>query len=263
VNGDATRLEQIFANLLGNASKHCGIGCTAHLDLEIEPAGDQPGQAVIHVADDGKGIAPELIDGLFELFTQGDGEAERTGGGLGVGLNLTRRLAELHGGTVEGDSPGLGQGSTFTVRLPTLAEAPPAPTAPAEPTRAKPARVLVVDDNQDAARLLTMLLSEEGHEVHTAFDGQEALRRAEKLHPEIVLLDIGLPGLDGYEAAQELRRQTWAQETLMLALTGWGQEDDRRRSAEAGFDGHLVKPVDLEQLQKWMAAGRDGSEALA
>jgi CheY-like chemotaxis protein len=181
---------------------------------------------------------------------------ERSGSGLGIGLTLVKNLVELHGGTVEANSKGLGHGSEFVVRLP-LGAAGLEPARP-EPTDAKPAaivsrRILIVDDNRDSARTMAMLLKLSGHETHTAFDGLEAVAAAETLRPHVILLDIGLPGLNGYETAITIRDQSWGKDILLIAVTGWGQDDDRQKAKDAGFDAHLVKPVDHASLAKLLA----------
>jgi CheY-like chemotaxis protein len=205
--------------------------------------------------DSGVGIAPELLPDIFDLFMQADRSLDRAQGGLGIGLTLVRNLVELHGGTVEAHSAGPGHGSEFVVSLPALAAAPEGAKASASAQTALPvlptvsaARVLVVDDNVDAAETLADLLDLWGHPVCTVHDGAAALEQAESFQPAVVLLDIGLPGIDGYEVAQRLRRdQGYC--GLLIALTGYGQDEDRRRSEEAGFDHHLTKPVDPEVLR--------------
>jgi CheY-like chemotaxis protein len=198
------------------------------------------------------GIPAGKLDSIFDMFTQVDSSSRRSQGGLGIGLALVKRLVQLHGGSVEARSAGERQGSTFEVRLPvavasdertTLPEVPP-PVAEATPSR----RILVVDDNQDAASVLAQLLEMGGHEVDTAHDGAEALETAGRQHPDVVLLDIGLPTLNGYEVCRRIRERPWGKKTIVIALSGWGQEGDRQLSREAGFDGHLVKPVDYPEL---------------
>jgi CheY-like chemotaxis protein len=216
--------------------------------------------AVIRVCDNGIGIAPEHIDSVFDLFVQADTSIERSRDGLGIGLTLVQRLVELHGGTIEVQSEGPGRGSTFTVRLalqPTAAEAPKRPVpAPAPVPDPAAKRVLVVDDSRDAAQSLAMLLEFEGHEIHTAHDGAAAVTAAERVRPDVVLMDIGLPIVDGYEACRRIRGQAWGSTMLMVAITGWGQEDDREQSSAAGFDRHLVKPVDHDELLRVIASPR-------
>jgi CheY-like chemotaxis protein len=207
--------------------------------------------AAIHVNDNGIGIHPDHQPRIFELFAQVDSSLERSQGGLGIGLTLVKTLLEMHAGGIEVQSEGLGSGSTFTVRLP-LAEPIEPATAPAVESAARraarPRRILVVDDNADSAESLALLLQLSGHVVRTEFDGGAAVEAAREFAPDIVLLDIGLPVLSGYEVAQRIRQAKGSPRPLLVALTGWGQEEDRRRSTEAGFDTHLVKPVDPQEL---------------
>jgi PAS domain S-box-containing protein len=257
LQADAERLAQVFANLLRNAAKYTEPGGRIELSAEVKHGYGQPAEEVIvRVRDTGIGIAAEMLPSVFELFVQADHSLARSGGGLGIGLTLVRNLVELHGGRVEAASAGLGQGSEFTVTLPWVRAAAPAQTqAAAEPARLVAPRlsVLVVDDNQDAARSMAMLLRMAGHEVHLAHDGPSALQAAERHHPQVVLLDIGLPGLDGYEVARRLRRQPEFARTLVVAMTGYGQEEDRRQSRAAGIDHHFVKPIDPETLLDFLA----------
>jgi CheY-like chemotaxis protein len=212
-------------------------------------------QAVIRVRDTGIGIAPEQLPQLFEMFTQVDTSLERTRDGLGIGLTLVKWLAEMHGGAVAARSEGLGRGSEFEVRLPALAEAPKqAPVVEREAPPAPRRRILVVDDNLDGANSLAMLLEIAGHETHQAHDGVEAIEAAERVRPDAVLLDIALPRMNGYEVCRRIRAQAWGKDLMMVALTGWGQDEDRQRSQEAGFNSHLVKPVDVDVLMKLLAS---------
>jgi signal transduction histidine kinase/ActR/RegA family two-component response regulator len=250
LEADPTRLAQVFANLLTNAAKYTDPGGQVWLTGRVEG-----GEAVVRVRDTGVGIAADLLPHVFEPFTQGEHSLARSEGGLGVGLTLVKRLVELHGGTVEAHSEGPGKGSEFTVRLPLPdgrerggAAAPPAAEA-AGPAR----RVLVVDDNRDAADSLALLLQAMGHEVATAYDGAEALAQSGRLRPDAVLLDLGLPEMDGYEVARRLRREPGLRGVLLVALTGYGHEEDRRRTLESGFDAHLVKPADLGVLRDLLA----------
>jgi PAS domain S-box-containing protein len=250
VEGDLVRLVQVLANLLNNAAKYTREG--GRIELLVEKAG---GEAVMRVRDNGMGIPKEMQPRLFDLFTQSDRTLDRSEGGLGIGLTLVRRLTEMHGGTVEAHSEGQGHGSEFVVRLP-LAESRPEGPAPAPPPPAaagRRRRVLAVDDNRDSARTLTRLLQVLGHEVSTAHDGPAALAEADRFHPEIVLLDIGLPGMDGFEVARRLRASPAFADTVLIALTGYGSPEDRAASREAGFNAHLVKPVDLEALKELLA----------
>src|SRR5690606_26447476 len=191
---------------------------------------------------------------IFDVFTQVDASLQRSAAGLGIGLSLVRALAEMHGGSVEATSPGLGRGSEFIVRLPTDPDPPPAsPSAPAPEPAETPRRVLIVDDNRDSADTLGLLLGLNGHETHAVYDGVAAVEAAERIDPDVVVLDIGLPGLSGYDVARRIREQSGPTRPLLVALTGWGQDEDRRRSEEAGFDAHLVKPLDEAALRALMA----------
>jgi PAS domain S-box-containing protein len=257
VYGDLARLSQVFANLLNNAAKFTPAGGQISLT-----AGRCDGEVVVRISDTGSGFPAEAAHEIFEMFAQGPSSAERLQSGLGIGLTLVRQLVELHGGRVEAHSPGPGMGSTFTVRLPAskteAAEAPtPEQTAPREqhgkrPGR-EPRRVLVCDDNEDAALMLAMLLRSLGHSVHTVHDGLMAVQQTEKLHPEIVILDIGMPRMDGYEAARRIRSLPGGGDIRLIALTGWGQDKDKQRARDAGFDEHLTKPVDGAVLERLVA----------
>ena len=211
------------------------------------------------MADTGVGIPAAMLPRVFEMFTQVDRTLERAQGGLGIGLTLVRRLVEMHGGTVEARSEGAGRGSEFTVRLPVAGTVPVGRSAPAGADRgavAPPRRVLVVDDNVDSALSLSTLLELMGHEVGTAHDGLAAVAMAAAFKPDLILLDIGLPKLNGYEACRRIRAMPGGDAVLIVAQTGWGQDDDRRRTREAGFDFHLVKPVDLAALEQMLAEAR-------
>ncbi len=257
LHADPARLTQVLHNLLNNACKFTDEG--GRISLSIEREGSQ---AVIRVRDNGIGVAAEQLPRIFEMFMQIDTSLERTVGGLGIGLTLVKNLVDMHEGTVEVRSEGLGRGCEFIVRLPLakdeggrMKDEPESDSSfILHPSSFSSKRVLVVDDNVDAATTLAMLLKLHGHQTHTAHDGEEALQSADELRPEVMLLDIGLPKLNGYEVARRLREQPWGREILLVALTGWGQEEDRQRSKEAGFDGHLVKPVDLEALKRLLAA---------
>jgi len=209
------------------------------------------------VRDSGIGLAADQLPRIFEMFMQVDTSLERTRNGLGIGLTLAKNIVELHGGTIQVHSAGEGQGSEFEVRLPIVVEAPQ--SLPPEPTISEPKntpsrRILVVDDNQDSAESVTILLSLAGNETQTAFDGLEAMESAATFKPELILLDIGLPKLNGYEVARKIREQPWGKKMVLVALTGWGQEEDRCRSREAGFDHHLTKPIDLGSLKKLLTS---------
>ena len=246
LQGDSTRLEQVVVNLLNNAAKYTDEGGQIWITVEQER-----GEVVLRVRDTGVGIAPELLPRIFDLFTQADRTLDRSQGGLGIGLSLVQKLVELHGGTVEAHSAGLGQGSQFIVRLPALSSAGESIIARLE-TATQPAetsRVLVVDDNMDAADMLVMMLQMFGHEVQAAYTGQTALETAVEYQPDVVLLDIGLPDMNGYEVARHLRQQPQTKDVRLIAMTGYGQDSDRQRSQEAGCKHHLVKPVDPRKLQ--------------
>lgn len=245
LDADHLRLSQIVSNLLTNAAKYSGPG--SRIDLTCTVHGDTLSLSVMDV---GIGIAPESIAGIFEMFSQVDGVAGRLEGGLGIGLALVKGLAALHGGTVEARSEGLGRGSEFVVRLP-LARSEPATSSPVpRPTPAATVRrrILIADDNRDAAESLALLLEIAGHEVRVAHLGRAAVSLARAFRPDTALLDIGMPDLSGYEVAQELRREPWGAGVPLIAVTGWGQDEDRRRALEAGFDHHLTKPVDPDRL---------------
>jgi PAS domain S-box-containing protein len=245
LDADPVRLAQVIGNLLNNAAKFTDKG--GHIALTVERHG---GQAVIRVKDDGIGIAREHLPIIFDMFAQIDTSLERSRDGLGIGLTLVRTLVEMHDGSVEVHSGGPGRGSEFVIRLPVHMESAVAPSLPAAPAPAASAgrRVLVVDDNEDGAESLAMLLEFHGHETHQAYDGVEAIAAAERLRPDAVLLDIGLPRLNGYETCRRIREQPWGKDMFLVALTGWGTEEDRQRSGEAGFDTHMVKPVDYDEL---------------
>lgn len=240
---DPARLAQVFGNLLTNASKYSAEG--RRIGIEAVRQGEE---VVVRVRDEGTGIAPDKLEAVFDMFTQVEPAARRSHGGLGIGLTLARRLAALHGGTLTASSPGRGQGSTFEVRLPVAAAEPEA--APRGPTRHLPSsrRVLVVDDNRDAAMTLAALLQQAGHDTEVAYDGRQAILMAASSPPEVVVLDLGMPGMNGYDVCRRLRAEPWAAGMRIIALTGWGQEADKRKSRAAGFDHHLVKPVTTEEL---------------
>jgi signal transduction histidine kinase/CheY-like chemotaxis protein len=242
-NVDETRFEQIVTNLLGNALRFTPDGGRVHISLR-----GRPGEAVLSVRDSGVGITPDMLPRVFDLFVQGERGADRGGGGLGLGLALVRRIAELHGGGVEARSDGPGRGSEFIVRLPAI---PAPPVAAREPGPAEgngaPRRILVVEDNEDSREMLRHLLMLDGHQVYEAADGPAGLEAAVRLRPDIAFVDVGLPGLDGYAVARQVRAETGAAIRL-VALTGYGQPEDRRLALEAGFDAHIVKPVAPESL---------------
>jgi CheY-like chemotaxis protein/anti-sigma regulatory factor (Ser/Thr protein kinase) len=250
LEADPTRLAQIIANLLTNAAKYMHRGGRIRLAVER-----REGTAVISVRDSGIGIPAQMLDRIFDMFTQVDSSLERSQGGLGIGLTLVRRLVEMHGGIVEAHSPGLGQGSEFIVRLPIVVGLfSEASNTNGEGVKsAAQRRIVVVDDNENAAHVLGMLLKALGNEVRTAHDGLTAIQLAEQFRPDIMLLDIGMPNLNGYDTARRIRAQPWGKGIVLAALTGWGQDEDKRRTREAGFDHHFVKPVESAVLQKLLA----------
>ncbi len=251
VHADRTRLAQVFANLLNNSSKFSDHGQPISIALTHED-----GHAVVRVRDAGAGIPREALKRIFDMFGQANPDGERSRGGLGIGLSLGKRIAEMHGGTIEARSEGAGRGSEFVVRIPAVEvrrEAPARPLAdnPSPPSRR---RVLVVDDNTDAAESLAALLAIGGHETRLAHDGLRAVEEAEAFQPDVVFLDIGMPELDGHETARRIREQPWGKDMVLVALTGWGQVEDRRRSKEAGFNHHLVKPADPAVVAKLISS---------
>lgn len=252
VDGDLTRLGQAFSNLLNNSAKYAEPGGRIEIEARCTAA-----QVEIAVRDEGIGISPEVLPYVFEMFRQGDRSLERSQGGLGVGLTLVRRVVELHGGSVEAHSAGAGQGSEFIVRLP-IAEPPcesePAGSAEEPLPKASPQRrVLVVDDNEDSAVTLGKMLQIMGSEVRMARDGLEAIDVASQFQPEIIFMDVGMPHLNGYDATRRIRTEPWGREIVIVALTGWGQQEDIRQSLAAGCTTHIVKPVDFAALGKLMS----------
>ena len=258
VNGDRVRLTQIVSNILHNAIKYTPPG--GRIEIALRTQGQD---AVVSIRDNGMGIPAEKLDHIFEPFAQLATSYEHGDGGLGIGLTLTRKLVELHGGRIEARSAGRGMGTEFVIHLAAIAAAPA--TLASTPRKYSDAsatcRVLIADDNHDAAVSLSLLLQAMGHETRVVHDGLEALEQAESFEPDVVLLDLGMPRLDGYETARRMRARPWAADTQIVAVTGWGQEADRQRAKEAGFHRHLVKPVDLEALRQIMAdACADGDE---
>ena len=257
VQGDTVRLVQVLSNLVNTAAKFSERG--ARIELTVSRDG---GEVVIAVADHGIGIPPDKLEEVFEMFAQLDRSLERSRSGLGLGLALARQLVDLHGGAIEARSAGLGQGSEFVVRLPLLPIAAAAPASlAARPVATVARRILVADDNHDAADGIGMVLKAAGHDVEVVYDGQSALEAARRLHPDVMLLDIGMPGLNGYDVAAAVRREPWSEATLVIALTGWGQDSDRARSADAGIDLHLVKPVAPDRLQEALLGEHAGGAA--
>ncbi|WP_180862960.1 ATP-binding protein [Cupriavidus pauculus] len=250
VDGDMARLVQCVSNILANAVKYTDPGGTIHIWTRPEGA-----NVVIGVTDNGSGIAPDLLAHVFDLFVQSERTLDRAQGGLGIGLAVVKRLVEMHGGMIAAHSAGVGHGSAFEIRLPRVSP-PPSPKRDADADVVHTRRVMVVDDNRDAADSLSTLLALQGHTLEVAYDAEEAIRCAATFLPEVVLLDIGLPGMDGYELAQTLRKMPRLQGVYLVAITGYGQPEDYRRTRDAGFDEHLVKPVNPEALQRALSASR-------
>lgn len=251
VEADSGRLAQIVANLVNNAAKYTNEG--GHIRVKVQLEGQE---AVLRVQDDGIGITADMLPKIFDLFTQVDTSQVCARGGLGVGLSLVKKLVQLHNGTVSVRSAGTGHGSEFVVRLPigvdwpNASEAKPLPDSPST----RHLRMLIVDDNVDTAEGLAILLRLNGHEIRTAYDGPSALALAAEYAPEVILQDIGLPGMNGYEMARRLRQHPATARSLLVAVSGYGQADDMSRSQAAGFDHHLVKPVDFDELGSLFAS---------
>lgn len=248
IKADATRLEQVFGNLLGNASKYGGRSCD--ISVKVESEGDD---VIVRIGDNGEGIEPQMLSRIFELFVQSSRSLDRSHGGLGIGLTLVRRLVKLHGGTVEAFSEGIGSGSEFVVRLPTCAapaNANPAGKTPSANKRSS--RILIIDDNVDSAQMLAMLQHMRGHVTCVAHSGPDGLAAAEDFKPEVILLDIGLPGMNGYEVVRRFRSMPHTSKAFVIAMSGYGSEEDIARGKEAGFDEHLVKPVKMDVLNEWL-----------
>jgi PAS domain S-box-containing protein len=254
IEGDPTRLAQAFGNLLDNACKYTEHG--GRISIVVEPQGTY---VLIRVRDTGIGIEPEMLPRVFDMFSQADRSLERSRGGLGIGLTLVKRIIELHGGSVQARSGGVGTGSEFVVTLPAVEELIRDDSTIARPdflraTSLLAQRVLIVDDNRDAADLLGLMLEALRTDFRVAYDGLEALRMAGEFRPDVILLDIGLPGMNGYDVARAIRAEPWGKGMTLVAITGWGQEEDRRRSREAGFDEHLVKPVPPVAIAQLLAS---------
>jgi signal transduction histidine kinase/CheY-like chemotaxis protein len=251
VRGDAVRLEQVLGNIVANAIKYTPSG--GHVDVSLE-ADEQ--HARIRVRDDGVGIAPDVLPHVFDLFAQADHSLDRARGGLGIGLTVARSLVELHSGRIDVQSAGVGQGSEFVITLPRSEGTVPIATESQAPTIAPPARhrVLVVEDNEDSRELMHMVLESYGHEVSVAGDGAEGVRCAQQMRPNVALVDLGLPGLNGFEVARHLRADL-GDEIVLIALSGYGRSEDRRESKRAGFDLHYLKPVDSNRLRRLLASG--------
>jgi signal transduction histidine kinase/ActR/RegA family two-component response regulator len=256
LDADPVRIAQVLSNLLNNAAKYTERG--GHIRVAAEQRNDM---IEIRVCDTGIGIPAESLSSIFEMFAQVDRSLEKSHGGLGIGLTLVKRLTEMHGGSVEARSEGIGKGSEFIVRLPA---APIAPRSGDEKgadvqSTSERFRILVADDNRDAAESMGMLLRIMGNEVRTVGDGVQAVEEAAAFRPDLVLLDIGMPRMNGYEAARGIREQHWGREMMLVAVSGWGQEDDRRRAIDAGFDRHVTKPIEFSQLQTLLSGLRDPS----
>ena len=242
VDGDAVRLKQLVTNLLNNAAAYTPPAGKIEISVKADAS-----QGFLRVRDNGSGIAPQMLERIFDMFVQGPQAADRPGG-LGVGLALARKIAELHGGLLQARSEGQGRGSEFELRLPLRASTPASSNSPED--RAVPRRILVVDDNGDAAASLAMFLESLGHETCVAHDGEQALNMATLFRPDMVLLDIGMPGIDGYEVARRLRSLPQGIPLRIVAVTGYGRDIDRQQSREAGVDEHLVKPVSEVELAR-------------
>jgi signal transduction histidine kinase len=253
VNGDGLRLNQVFTNLLNNAAKYTDHG--GMISVHATVVGQE---VVVSVEDNGIGIAANHLGRVFDMFSQVDHTHGRGQGGLGIGLHIVKYLVEMHHGRIEVRSPGLGFGSSFTVHLPLITartEKEAVATAPPEdPSGSVALRILVVDDNADAAAMMAIILGKCGHEVHVAHNGAKALEMGGRVTPDVVLMDLGMPVMDGCTACQQMRRTEWGRAATIIALTGWGQAEDRRKTPEAGFTHHLVKPIDMNELRSVLAA---------
>jgi CheY-like chemotaxis protein len=248
LDADPTRLAQVFSNLLNNAAKYSEAGGHIALSAALEKE-----QVVVRVTDTGIGIPADHLPRIFDIFAQVDTALDRSQGGLGIGLSLAKGLVEMHGGTIEAHSDGPGSGSEFIVRLPTVVAEPLSESASNDDAKASHTakyRILIVDDNSLASKTTAMVLHAMGHEVSAAPDGIEGMEHAQTFRPDVILLDIGLPRLNGLETARLIREQPWGKSIFLIAVTGYGQEEDRRRSLEAGFDYHMVKPLDFAELRK-------------
>jgi CheY-like chemotaxis protein/two-component sensor histidine kinase len=256
VNGDPERLVQCISNVLTNAAKYTDAQGEIRVEARAEGA-----QALITVADNGVGIAADLLPRIFDLFVQGDRTLDRAQGGLGVGLSIVRRVLEMHGGRIVASSAGVGRGSTFEIRLPLL-ESASARESTAVAVKAPPRRILIVDDNEDGANSLSMLLGLDGHEVLTVYNGRQALERAAGFGPDVMLVDIGLPDMDGYEVARRIRASPDLRGVRLVAVTGYGQDADKEQARSAGFVEHLVKPIEFSALERVLAAMPPRNQAI-
>jgi CheY-like chemotaxis protein/anti-sigma regulatory factor (Ser/Thr protein kinase) len=257
VDGDPARLAQVFGNLLANAAKYSPDRAVIEVSMER-----QQDEVIVRVRDAGIGIDAQTLPHVFDLFAQADRSLDRSDGGLGVGLTIVKALVDLHGGRVEAHSDGMGSGSTFTVRLPLAADAQPTPASTPRSAKASaPRHVLIVDDNRDAAESLAFLLQMAGHEAKTAYDGASALELLEHFRAQVILLDIGLPGVDGYIVAQSIRERFPDRPCRLYALTGYGREQDRALALISGFDDHLIKPIDPPRLLELIERGAPETRA--
>jgi CheY-like chemotaxis protein/two-component sensor histidine kinase len=256
LQADPVRLTQVLSNLLSNAAKYTPAGGLISLGARLEAQ-----DLVLYVRDNGIGLAPAVIPHIFDMFTQVGAESEAPEGGLGIGLALVKGLVHLHGGRISAHSAGLGEGSEFLVSLPRLlindSPRPSGNGLHVHSNRNPGRRVLIADDNQDGAESLSMLLSLSGHEILLAHTGADALNVAKERRPDVAVLDIGMPDLSGYEVARRIRSQPWGQQIILIALTGWGQENDKRRAQAAGFDHHCTKPVDPDDLEQLFRSKED------
>jgi CheY-like chemotaxis protein/anti-sigma regulatory factor (Ser/Thr protein kinase) len=257
LEADPLRIAQVIANLLTNAAKYSEPASVVELGAVVECR-----EVAIYVQDDGIGIEPALLPRVFEMFSQMKNSLDRAEGGLGIGLALVRGLVELHGGRVEAQSAGPGTGARFIVHLPRASEPPEADDVdhdkPRPPREAPAHRILVADDNRDAASSLATLLALDGHEIRVVNDGEQALFEAERFRPHVALLDIGMPKKNGYDVARAIRDAAWGRAMLLVAVTGWGQSEDKRRAKEAGFDRHFTKPLELDALSAFLAQSLRG-----
>ncbi len=267
MEADATRLEQVVSNLLTNAAKYTEPG--GHISVRVGREEGQGGPwAIFHVRDTGRGIPRDMLDKVFEMFVQVDKSIDRSGGGLGIGLTLVRQLVGMHGGTITARSEGLGRGSEFVVRLPLVRQAPlavqaPAPLPIAAPASPRKHRVLVVEDSPDVREMMKELLEDLGHEVEVATNGLEGVAKVLEVRPDVALVDVGLPGIDGYEVARRVRASADGGSLFLVALTGYGGSEARSKALEAGFNVHLVKPIDVDDLPRLLEASRGSSDAPA
>ena len=258
VDADLTRLSQVISNILNNAAKFTPVDGRIDLTAEHRPSleANAPGEVILRIRDTGVGIARDKLATVFDMFGQLETTLQRTQGGLGIGLALARTLTEMHGGSIAAESEGVGHGSTFVVTLPTIPAPAPLSGGDAHESSPRPTRklrILVTDDMIDNAESIRLLLELEGHDVAIASDGRECLRQVAAFEPDVVLLDVGLPDIDGYEVVRRIRDQRRGGPVAIAALTGWGSEDDRKQSAKAGFDRHFTKPVAMEELLAYLA----------